>query len=171
MAEPTDAERLADANDILIGAVENGPWALIPNPELREFVAGYVAENCHTVASAAGLDEAMERAHDVMPQRLGTSLPETRVASEAAPEQAALDAWSRVGADTTGMLYAVRHALAAERQATGSTATLAPVVDLDGDHLWLHPACGTTQWNRKRPDYCATCFLLTDRWQELHGTA
>jgi len=31
------------------------------------------------------------------------------------PEKAALDAWNRVSADTTGMLYAVRHALAAQR--------------------------------------------------------
>lgn len=32
-------------------------------------------------------------------------------------ERAALGAWNRVSADTAGMLYAVRHALHAERQA------------------------------------------------------
>ncbi|MFC6021715.1 hypothetical protein ACFP2T_36815 [Plantactinospora solaniradicis] len=35
------------------------------------------------------------------------------------PERAALDAWTRGSADTNGMLYAVRHALAVERNAVG----------------------------------------------------
>ncbi|MBM0237130.1 hypothetical protein JNW88_08190 [Micromonospora sp. ATA32] len=79
MAEQTDAARLAEANDIIIGAVENGPWVLIADPALRQLVGEYVAETCHSIAAAAGLDEAMERAHDAMPQRLGTSLPGGRV--------------------------------------------------------------------------------------------
>jgi len=76
--EQTDAERLAAANDILIATVENGPWVLIPDPQLRQLVGEYVAETCHTIAAAAGLDEAMERAHDVLPQRLARSLPDRR---------------------------------------------------------------------------------------------
>ncbi|MBF9129507.1 hypothetical protein I0C86_11090 [Plantactinospora sp. S1510] len=36
------------------------------------------------------------------------------------PERAALDAWTRGSADTNGMLYAVRHALAVERNAVGT---------------------------------------------------
>jgi hypothetical protein len=78
MAEQTNAERLAGINDLLIATVENGPWVLIPDPQLRQIVGEYVAENCHTIAAAAGLDEAMERAHDAMPQRLARSLPDRR---------------------------------------------------------------------------------------------
>lgn len=75
MVDQTDAQRLAEANDILIGVVENGPWVLITDPALRQIVGEYVTDTCHSVASAAGLDEAMERAHDAMPQRLAQSLP------------------------------------------------------------------------------------------------
>lgn len=66
---------LRDANELLIGAVENGPWVLIEDPQLRQVVGEYVADTCHSIAAAAGLDEAMERAHDAMPQRLARSLP------------------------------------------------------------------------------------------------
>jgi hypothetical protein len=38
------------------------------------------------------------------------------------PERAALDAWTRGSTDTNGMLYAVRHALAVERNAVGRIA-------------------------------------------------
>lgn len=31
-------KKLRDANELLIGAVENGPWALIPDPRLRQMV-------------------------------------------------------------------------------------------------------------------------------------
>lgn len=72
MAEPTDAQRLVDTSDMLIGAVENGPWALITDPNLRQIVGEYVADTCHSVALAAGLDEAMEYAHNSVPQRLDT---------------------------------------------------------------------------------------------------
>lgn len=83
MGEQTDAQRLAEASDMLIGAVENGPWVLIPDPALRELVGGYVADTCHSVAGAAGLDEAMEYAHDGIPVRLATSLPGSQFAADA----------------------------------------------------------------------------------------
>lgn len=72
MADPTDAQRLVDTSDMLIGSVENGPWALITDPNLRQIVGEYVADTCHSVALAAGLDEAMEYAHNSVPQRLDT---------------------------------------------------------------------------------------------------
>ncbi len=72
MAEQTDAQRLTDVNDTLIGAVENGPWVLIADPALRKVVGEYVADTCHTIALDAGLDQAMECAHDALPTRLDT---------------------------------------------------------------------------------------------------
>jgi hypothetical protein len=72
---PNAARRLAEANEALCAAVENGPWVLIPDPDLRRLVGEYVADACHHIAAAAGLDEAMERARDVMPARLAASLP------------------------------------------------------------------------------------------------
>jgi hypothetical protein len=68
-------KRLADAEEMLLGILENGPWLLITDPALRRMVGEYVADTCHSVAAAAGLDEAMVRAHDAMPQRLARSLP------------------------------------------------------------------------------------------------
>jgi hypothetical protein len=47
-------------------------------------------------------------------------------------------------------------------------ATIHPVTDNDGAHLWLHPTCGETQWYPTRPDYCAVCFLYTERWEQMH---
>ncbi|MFD6565440.1 hypothetical protein [Micromonospora profundi] len=72
MPDLTDAQRLTEAADIIIGTVENGPWKLIADPQLRQVVGEYVADTCHSIASAAGLDEAMEQAHDATPQRLDT---------------------------------------------------------------------------------------------------
>ncbi|GGM27552.1 hypothetical protein GCM10011608_10440 [Micromonospora sonchi] len=72
MADPTGTHRLADTEDTIIGAVENGPWVLIIDPNLRRMVGEYVAETCHSIAAAAGLDAAMEYAHNAMPVRLAT---------------------------------------------------------------------------------------------------
>lgn len=63
------------------------------------------------------------------------------------PEQAALDAWNRGSGDTTGMLYAVRHALAAERRNVG------PVLNADARerlarHLWVADAGSPSMWDR-----------------------
>lgn len=66
---------LREVNEIIVGVVENGPWVLIPDPRLRQLVGEYVADACHSIAAAAGLDEAMEYAHNAMSQRLATSLP------------------------------------------------------------------------------------------------
>ncbi|MEV2239571.1 hypothetical protein [Micromonospora sp. NPDC049891] len=73
MADPADVKRLADVNDTIIGVVENGPWVLIEDPTLRRVVGEYVADACHTIASDAGLTEAMEYAHDALPLRLDTT--------------------------------------------------------------------------------------------------
>lgn len=73
MAEVADVKQLADVNDTIIGVVENGPWVLIENPELRRVVGEYVADACHTIAVDAGLTEAMEYAHNALPQRLDTT--------------------------------------------------------------------------------------------------
>ncbi|WP_433460661.1 hypothetical protein [Micromonospora sp. CA-248212] len=70
MPEQTDAQRLADVNETLIGIVENGPWVLIADPALRKVVGEYIADACHTIALDAGLDKAMEVAHHASPQRL-----------------------------------------------------------------------------------------------------
>jgi hypothetical protein len=74
-APPDAARRLADANEALCAAVENGPWVLISDPDLRRLVGEYVADACHHIAAAAGLAEAAGRAREVMPARLATSLP------------------------------------------------------------------------------------------------
>lgn len=76
----TTEKRLADINDLIIGCVESGPWVLIQDPNLRKIVGEYVADTCHAIAAEAGLDEAMERAHDACPQRLATTMPKERVA-------------------------------------------------------------------------------------------
>jgi hypothetical protein len=73
VAEQTTDSRLADVNEALCGAVENGPWVTISDPALRQIVGEYIADTCHSVASAAGLDEAMELAHGAMPTRLATA--------------------------------------------------------------------------------------------------
>lgn len=80
MADQSDTARLAAANDMLIAVVENGPRVLIADPQLRQVVGEYVADTCHSVALAAELDEAMERAHDAMPVRLASALPATKEA-------------------------------------------------------------------------------------------
>ncbi|MBE1492761.1 hypothetical protein [Plantactinospora soyae] len=54
----------------------------------------------------------------------GQTIGRARWGDLSGPERAALDAWKRGNADTNGMLYAVRHALVAERNAAGPT--LAP---------------------------------------------
>ncbi|MEV1013825.1 hypothetical protein AB0I89_24030 [Micromonospora sp. NPDC049801] len=63
----------ADVNESLIGTVENGPWVLIVDPNLRKVVGEYIADACHTIASDAVLDKAMQVAHDATPQRLDTT--------------------------------------------------------------------------------------------------
>lgn len=68
-------DQLDAANELLLGVIENGAWMLITDPALRQLVGEYIADTCHSIAAAAGLDEAMERAHDATPQRLATSLP------------------------------------------------------------------------------------------------
>ncbi|RKR92729.1 hypothetical protein BDK92_7207 [Micromonospora pisi] len=123
MADLTDAERLAEASETIIGAIENGPWVLIPDPTLRALVGGYVAETCHTVASAAGLDQAMERAHDAMPQRLGTTLP---VVTPDARERIAKHLWVADAGDpdTWDRIRAAETALAEYNAAGGSALRL-----------------------------------------------
>jgi hypothetical protein len=79
-------KQLDAVEDQLLSSVENGPWVLIADPGLRRLVGEYVADTCHSVASAAGLDEAMERAHDAMPQRLARSLP-TALPDSGAPRR------------------------------------------------------------------------------------
>jgi len=68
---------LDDAAEAIHANVENGPWACIPDPALRRFVRGYVADACHNIALAAGLDTAADAAHNACPTRLPTSLPAT----------------------------------------------------------------------------------------------
>ncbi|MEU3452223.1 hypothetical protein ABZ671_01070 [Micromonospora sp. NPDC006766] len=75
-------KQLADAAETIAGILENGPWALIPDPQLRQFVAEYVAVACHSIAAAAGLDTAMEQAHDATPVRLATALPGQQLAED-----------------------------------------------------------------------------------------
>jgi hypothetical protein len=67
-----DRARLASAADMIAGQVENGPWHLITDPNLRALVGEYVAEVCHSIAAAAGMDDAMVAAHDRTPVRLAT---------------------------------------------------------------------------------------------------
>lgn len=78
-------ERLAEVGEVIAGIVENGPWALIPDPALREVVRAHIADACHTIACAAGLDEAMQVAHDACPVRLPTTLPATSTPTD--PEE------------------------------------------------------------------------------------
>ncbi len=58
MADRIDAERLASASEAILGTVENGPHLLISNALVRDVVGRYVADACHSIAVAAGLDEA-----------------------------------------------------------------------------------------------------------------
>ncbi|MEV5819339.1 hypothetical protein AB0L22_09200 [Micromonospora haikouensis] len=56
-----------DLADNILGSVENGPWKLITDPNLRQMVGGYVADTCHTVAQAAGLPDVAEQAGNAVP--------------------------------------------------------------------------------------------------------
>lgn len=73
-ADMADAQR-SDLADAILGTLENGPWRLIADPALREIVREYVADACHAIALAAGLDAAAEVAHDACPVRLATTMP------------------------------------------------------------------------------------------------
>lgn len=68
-------DRLAEVAEAIHANVENGPWQLIGDPDLRALVREYVADACHNIALAAGLDGAMEAAHAACPVRLATALP------------------------------------------------------------------------------------------------
>lgn len=52
------AGRLQDANNAILGSVENGPWVLIPDPSLRNLVGRHFADMGREVARDAGLGEA-----------------------------------------------------------------------------------------------------------------
>jgi len=86
----TDAQRLTEAADIIAGAVDNGPWVLIADPQLRQVVGEYVADACHSIALAAGLGEAAEHAHDATPVRLDTV---SRLVAPDARERLARHLW------------------------------------------------------------------------------
>jgi hypothetical protein len=47
----------ANVTDILLGAVENGPWVGIEEPDLRAQVGRYIADTAAEVGEWAGLDE------------------------------------------------------------------------------------------------------------------
>lgn len=49
--------RLTDADDVMYGILENGPWVLIPDPDLRDLVSRYVADTVAAVAAELGLDD------------------------------------------------------------------------------------------------------------------
>jgi hypothetical protein len=72
---PVIPDRLAEVAEAIHANVENGPWMLIQDPDLRTLVREYVADACHSIAAAAGLDGAMEAAHAACPVRLATALP------------------------------------------------------------------------------------------------
>jgi len=61
-----------DLADNILGTVENGPWKLITDPQLRKVVGEYVADACHTVALAAGMPDTAEQVHNAAPVRLAT---------------------------------------------------------------------------------------------------
>ena len=88
MADQT--ERLDGVAYAILGNVENGPWVLITDPALRAVVGEYVADACHSIAAAAGLDEAMEKAHDAMPVRLAAG---GRLIDDGARERLARHLW------------------------------------------------------------------------------
>ena len=90
MPDLTDAQRLTEAADIIAGAVDNGPWVLIADPQLRQVVGEYVADACHSIALAAGLGEAAEHAHDATPVRLDTV---SRLVAPDARERLARHLW------------------------------------------------------------------------------
>lgn len=54
-----------DLTEIALGAVENGPWVLIPDPALRDLVCRYVADAVAEIAAAVGADEARAAAREV----------------------------------------------------------------------------------------------------------
>lgn len=81
------------------------------------------------------------------------------------PEQAAVDAWTRGSADTTGMLYAVRHALAA----AGPTIA-ADAHDRLARHLYIE-GCALDDLAAKRWDGGAVDAARMDDYREAADRA